>query len=150
MTCLISQSVAETEEFAAQLAGRLKPGDVLSLTGELGVGKTGFVRGLFSGLGGNPAYNVTSPTFTLLHEYPTKKGPLYHLDLYRLGNYREFYEAGLAECLEDKGFAVIEWGEKFEELNPSFTHRLSMKITGENERKIEILKPQRGTFGPCG
>lgn len=138
---MISKSVSETEEFAAQFSKRLKAGEALALCGELGSGKTAFVRGLFTGLGGHGDYHVTSPTFTLLHEYPTKKGALIHLDLYRLASARDFYEAGLAESIEGKGFAVVEWGNKFEELKTLFAYQLHFKIISENERKIEILSP---------
>ena len=140
MELFISKSVEETEEFAAQFSRGLEPGEAIALCGELGSGKTAFVRGLFAGLGPESAVQVTSPTFTLLHEYPTQRGKLSHLDLYRLGSYREFYEAGLVESVDGKGITVVEWGDKFPELLAIFQYRVSMKIAGENERKIVVDK----------
>ncbi|MDO8519387.1 MAG: tRNA (adenosine(37)-N6)-threonylcarbamoyltransferase complex ATPase subunit type 1 TsaE [Deltaproteobacteria bacterium] len=141
MSFFLSHSTGETEEFAAKWGAKLKPGSVILLAGPLGAGKTAFVRGFFTGLGGDPNYLVTSPTFTLQNIYPTKKGPLHHLDLYRLGNYREFREAGLEETLDGKGFAVIEWGDKFAELQSSCSSFIRIEIIGEKIRKIKISPP---------
>lgn len=139
MKPFLSKSPLETEKFAAKFSQSLKKGDVVALCGELGGGKTTFVRGLFEGMGGDPKYFVTSPTFTLFHEYPTKKGPLYHIDLYRLNSFREFEEIDLSDYLEGEGISVIEWGDKFPELKSQFTYTAFFKIVGKKRREVSIM-----------
>jgi tRNA threonylcarbamoyl adenosine modification protein YjeE len=105
---LVTASPEETEAAAARLAGRLARGDLLLLIGELGAGKTTFVRGLALGMGLEA--NVMSPTFQLVRVYP---GPLQlaHVDLYRLSNAAELADLGLEELLED-GVVAVEWGDR--------------------------------------
>lgn len=134
----ISHSPEETEKFAAEFSSILKKGDLVALCGPLGGGKTTFVRGLFYGMGGDPARLVTSPTFTILHEHSTKKAPLYHIDLYRLEKLSELDNAGLDDYLEGDGIAVVEWGDKIPELCHRFTHSIRFDIAGDEERKICI------------
>ena len=105
-----SSSEAETRAIAARLAADLKPGDVVLLSGDLGAGKTAFVRGLAEGLGVDPD-DVTSPTFTLVHEYRGGKLPLIHVDLYRLDQ-AELDEIGLDQDLAAKGVTAVEWSER--------------------------------------
>jgi tRNA threonylcarbamoyladenosine biosynthesis protein TsaE len=125
----ISNSAAETIAFGRQLAGRLKPGDVVALTGDLGAGKTCLVKGIALGLG--VKQDVTSPTFTLIHEYP----PLAHVDLYRLDSAEGI---GLEEYLGGPWITVIEWAGKVESLLPANTLRIRLTVTGENTRQIEV------------
>lgn len=132
---IISKSPEETENLAMDFAKKLKKGSTVGLCGELGGGKTTFVRGLFEAMGGDPNYMVSSPTFTLLQEYPTKKGPLFHVDLYRLNTYQEF-EALDFEPLFEKGVALIEWADKFPELQERLDTCIFFEILGEFERKI--------------
>lgn len=136
---VLSVSSEETEQLAADLATTLKPGFKLALCGELGGGKTAFVRGLYKGLKGNHEELVSSPTFTLMQEYPTPSGMLYHLDLYRLSSYREFEMMDLEETL-GISMAVVEWGDKFPELENWFDGILKFEFISENERKIRWLK----------
>ena len=105
-----TRSEAETAAVGRDLARTLAAGAVVLLFGDLGAGKTAFVRGLAEGLGVDPA-DVSSPTFTLIHEYRSGRLPLFHADLYRLTDAREIDELGLDEIGED-GVLAIEWAEK--------------------------------------
>mgnify|MGYP000676751057 CR=1 FL=1 len=96
-----SNSVAETEELGAQLAARLRPGDVVAYTGDLGAGKTAFTRGIARGLG--IPERVTSPTFTIVNEYEGGRLPLFHFDLYRLGDPEELFDIGWEDFLRRGG-----------------------------------------------
>ena len=105
-----SSSEAQTREIAMGFAASLTPGAVLLLSGDLGAGKTAFVRGLAEGLGLDPA-DVTSPTFTLVHEYRGGRLPLIHVDLYRLDR-ADLDEIGLDQDLADQGVTAVEWPER--------------------------------------
>jgi tRNA threonylcarbamoyladenosine biosynthesis protein TsaE len=107
---------AETAQVAAALASRLSPGSVLLLSGDLGAGKTAFVRGLAQGLGVLPD-EVTSPTFTLVHEYLGGRLPLQHVDLYRLDQ-AELETLGLDERLAEAGVVAVEWPERLRRRPP--------------------------------
>lgn len=113
---IISRSRAETFEFGKERGAAVKSGDVFALWGDLGAGKTQFVKGLAAGM--DIRTHVTSPTFTLIHEYPGGVLPLYHLDFYRLETSTEALKIGLEEYLEAGGVIVIEWADKFAELVP--------------------------------
>ena len=104
-----SNSVAETEELGAQLAARLRPGDVVAYTGDLGAGKTAFTRGIARGLG--IPERVTSPTFTIVNEYEGGRLPLFHFDLYRLGDPEELFDIGWEDYLQRGGVCAVEWSE---------------------------------------
>ena len=104
-----SNSVAETEELGAQLAARLRPGDVVAYTGDLGAGKTAFTRGIARGLG--IPERVTSPTFTSVNEYEGGRLPLFHFDLYRLGDPEELFDIGWEDYLARGGVCAVEWSE---------------------------------------
>lgn len=108
---LESESPERTRRLAATLVPFLRSGDVVLLSGELGAGKTVFAQGLARAAGVTEA--VTSPTFTLLHSYPTAIGlDLLHVDVYRLDTTAEVADLGLAELVEDDAFALVEWGER--------------------------------------
>lgn len=109
MTTIASRSPEETEALGEALARVLEPGDALLLVGGLGAGKTTLVRGLVRGLGGAAA--VTSPTFTLVHHYPTRP-PVVHVDAWRLEDPRELAALALEEDLDDGAVVVVEWGER--------------------------------------
>lgn len=135
---LTSRSSEETEQIAADLAADLPPGSVLALYGDLGAGKTCFIRGLARGLG--VTRHVHSPTFTLINEYPGRI-PLYHMDLYRIGHADEELDFGLDDYLFGKGVCAIEWAERVEKLLPSHTIRVTMKLgAGEDERQILLQR----------
>jgi tRNA threonylcarbamoyladenosine biosynthesis protein TsaE len=132
----ISKSAAETFEFGRQLAGELKPGDVIALTGELGSGKTCLVKGIAAGLG--VTQEVTSPTFTFIHEYRGGRLPLVHVDLYRLDKVAEAVNIGIEDYLNGPGVVVIEWAERIESLLPANTQHIRLSIVDENTRRIEV------------
>ena len=133
----ISHSPAETIALARTLAATLRRGAVLALSGDLGAGKTHFVKGLAAGLG--TAASVTSPTFTLLHEYPGGRLPLYHFDFYRLDDADEALRIGLDEYLDGDGACVIEWAEKFPALLPPHTRWLRFSHRKDGARVIEEI-----------
>jgi tRNA threonylcarbamoyladenosine biosynthesis protein TsaE len=126
---ITSHSPAETFAFAEQIAATLRPGDVLALCGDLGAGKTHFVKGLAAGLG--VASSVTSPTFTLIHEYPGGRLPLYHLDFYRLDTDDDALRIGFEEYLDAGGVLAIEWADKFPDLLPANTRWLDFRVEGD-------------------
>ncbi len=117
MATIISHDPAETLALGRGEGARCRAGDIIALCGDLGAGKTHFVKGLAAGLGTNA--EVTSPTFTLIHEYAGGRLPIYHFDLYRLGSAAEAIALGLDEYLENGGVSVIEWADKFPDLLPA-------------------------------
>jgi tRNA threonylcarbamoyladenosine biosynthesis protein TsaE len=132
-----SHSATETVEIGRRLAGQLKAGDVLALHGELGSGKTCLVKGIALGLG--VKQDVTSPTYTLIHEYHGGRLPLCHVDLYRLDSARQALAIGIEDCLQPDGVTVIEWAEKIEALLPANTLHVRLTATGESSRRIEVV-----------
>ncbi len=134
MATATSNSAEETIAFAREWARSLRPNDVVGLVGDLGAGKTHFVKGLLEGLGGTE--EVTSPTFTLLHEYRSGRMPLYHFDFYRLALPVEIDEIGWHEYLEDGGVTVIEWADRFPELLPARTRWMRLEELAASERRI--------------
>ena len=132
---ITTHSEEETATVGRDLAPTLSAGDVLLLYGDLGAGKTAFVRGLAEGLGVSRD-EVSSPTFTLIQEYRGGRLPLFHVDLYRIEDPREFDELGLDEIAEE-GVLAIEWAERL----PQPTHgavRVSITHAGESERRVTI------------
>ncbi len=132
---LTTSSEDETATVGRELAATLSAGDVLLLYGELGAGKTAFVRGLAEGLGVSRD-EVSSPTFTLIQEYRGGRLTLFHVDLYRIDDPREFDELGLDEIAEH-GVLAIEWAGKMP-MPPRGALRVSIEHAGESERRIEI------------
>jgi tRNA threonylcarbamoyladenosine biosynthesis protein TsaE len=130
-----SNSEADTRAIAAVLATTLTSGAVVLLSGDLGAGKTAFVRGLAEGLGLDPD-EVTSPTFTLVHEYRGGRLPLIHVDLYRLDR-AELDEVGLDQDLAAKGVTAVEWSER---LVRSIADSIAVRIidSGGDTRRVEI------------
>jgi tRNA threonylcarbamoyladenosine biosynthesis protein TsaE len=131
-----THSVAETIAFGAALARQLAAGAVLALSGELGSGKTCLVKGLARGLG--ITAHVTSPTFTIIHQYYGGRLPLAHIDLYRLDSIQQALATGIEEHLSPAGVTVIEWAEKIAPLLPANALRIHLAVTGETTRRIEI------------
>jgi tRNA threonylcarbamoyladenosine biosynthesis protein TsaE len=134
---IISVSAEQTWKIARFIGGKLKKGDILALSGELGSGKTCFTGGLARGLGVNEKYQITSPTFTLINEYPARF-KLYHFDVYRLNGYSEFEDLGYEEYFCSDGIVVIEWAEKIVQILPANTFFISFEYLDENRRKIII------------
>jgi tRNA threonylcarbamoyladenosine biosynthesis protein TsaE len=136
MATLISNSPSDTEALGEKFGHAARRGWVIALSGELGAGKTQFVKGVARGLG-IPA-RVHSPTFTLAAEYDGGRLPLFHLDLYRLESADQIRSAGLEEFLHPDGVAVIEWAERMADghLPADAWKRVQIEILGETDRKI--------------
>ncbi len=143
----LTNSPEETEALGVELSRILLPGDIIGLVGELGSGKTCFVRGIAKGLGAM-GY-VKSPSFTLINVYENFQAmpveaneegvtALYHIDLYRIKNKDEFHDAGLEEYIYGKGVSVIEWADKIPELFEECTVLVTFSYVGEREREIVI------------
>jgi tRNA threonylcarbamoyladenosine biosynthesis protein TsaE len=130
-----SNSIAQTEKIAGELAQRLTPGQCIALYGELGAGKTQFVRGLLKGLGGN-ARSVSSPTFILLNVYDSGRLKMFHLDAYRVGGPADFEAIGFPELLEQGGVVVVEWPERVESLLPEKRIEVHLKAVSARRREI--------------
>ena len=132
-----TSSSDETIALGRKIGEGLGPRDVVGLIGELGTGKTTFTQGLVQGLGVR-GY-VKSPSFTLVNEYEGRL-PVYHLDLYRLGDVNEIYELGIEEYLYGGGVTIIEWAEKAYSLLPAEYILIKFFYTGEKTRRIEVIK----------
>jgi tRNA threonylcarbamoyladenosine biosynthesis protein TsaE len=129
-------SPAQTQALAEKLVPFLKPGDVISLTGDLGAGKTCFVQGLAHGL--KIKNHVTSPTFNIIKEYAGLL-PLYHFDVYRFKSAEQLIELGYEEYFFGEGVSVIEWGDKISKLLPSDYLEIEFRDPGEETRELKIL-----------
>ena len=134
MASITSNSVEETIAFAREWSGALLPDDVVALVGDLGAGKTHFVKGLLEGL--ESADQVTSPTFTLMHEYRGGRWPVFHFDFYRLNQLAEIAEIGFDEYLEEGGITVVEWSDRFPEVFPERTRWLRIAAPSASQRTM--------------
>ena len=134
---IISNSAEQTFEIARHIGEKAKDGDLFALSGELGSGKTCFTKGLALGLGVSAEYQITSPTFTLINEYPARC-KLYHFDVYRLSSYSEFEDLGYEEYFAGDGVVVIEWAEKIAKLIPRDSIFINFEYVDENSRKMII------------
>jgi len=132
-----TKSASETIRIGKSIGSRLLPGDVVALVGELGAGKTQFIKGLAAGVGiGNATY-VSSPSFKLINEYPGTT-TFYHVDLFRLKGEKEAEELGLDDCFQGRGITAIEWADKIPSLLPEEILWIKIHYTGENTRSLEI------------
>ncbi len=132
---LQTQSEEETVALGERLAGELPAKAVVLLIGNLGAGKTTLAKGIVKGLGAAQPDEVSSPTFTLIHEY----GPrVYHVDLYRLDRDEQVATLGLDEIFDRQAVVLIEWGERFPKLMPEDRIEIRLRTTGENSREIEF------------
>ncbi len=136
MNAFISHGPVETESLGESFGRAARHGLVIALSGELGAGKTQFVKGLARGLG--IAARVHSPTFTLVNEYTGGRLRLFHLDLYRLESREQILSAGLEELLQPDGVAVVEWAERIYDLRFAIydLKKVQIEILNETERKI--------------
>jgi len=142
---IISHSEQETLGLAKKIVGFFRPGDVIILSGPLGSGKTVFARGLAIALGIDEN-KVNSPSFTIVNEYQATV-PLYHFDLYRLGDASELNEIGWYEYLNRDGLVVVEWGEKAEEYLPAQYYQIQFRRLNESEREILIEHKDNNNHG---
>ena len=133
----ISHSTSETEEIASNFAKQLEKSDFVALFGDLGVGKTAFVRGMASTI--CPGASVKSPTYTIVNEYRKPEGELFHFDVYRIEDDDDLYSMGFYDYLK-KGICVCEWSENIPESVPSDAISVRIEKEGENfeKRKITI------------
>lgn len=134
-----SFSDRDTYETAHEMGVKAAPGDILALTGDLGVGKTVFTKGFAAGLGVRE--HVSSPTFTIMQEYDDGRMPFYHFDVYRIGDISEMDETGYEDCFYGDGVTMVEWADMIREIMPENT--IWIKITkdltkGFDYRRIEI------------
>lgn len=134
----VSDSVAATEAIAGDLARSLVGGQCIALHGDLGAGKTQFVRGLLIGLGGD-GRTVTSPTYVLLNVYDTGRLTLYHLDAYRIAGADDFEAIGFTELLDQGGVVVVEWATRVRDLLPAATIHVTITPTSPETRDIRIV-----------
>jgi tRNA threonylcarbamoyladenosine biosynthesis protein TsaE len=132
-----SESVEQTEAIAAEFAKQLVGGEVIALEGDLGAGKTQFVRGLVKGLGGD-GRAVSSPTFVLLNVYDQGRLTVFHLDAYRVHGADDFEAIGFTELLEQGGVIAVEWPQRVPNLLPERRITVRITATDESSRRIEI------------
>lgn len=135
-----THSEEETISLGERLAAEIPARSVVLLIGDLGAGKTTLAKGIVKGLGAARPDEVSSPTFTLIHEYG--KG-VYHVDLYRLDHADQVATLGLDEILDRDAVVLIEWGERFPELMPEQHIEIRLRATDENGRKIEFWPGMR-------
>jgi tRNA threonylcarbamoyladenosine biosynthesis protein TsaE len=132
----ISASPSETQRIGREFGGELPRGSVVALVGQLGAGKTQFVKGLVAGLGAGA--EVTSPTFTLIHEYTGGRFPVYHFDFFRIEDRQSAERLGLDEYFFSDGISVVEWADKFPDIIPTGAIWISFESKSENERVIAL------------
>ena len=142
-TQTITHSAEGTIAFGRELAAQLHPPLIVLLRGELGAGKTTLVKGIAEGFGAARAEDVTSPTYTLVHQYLGPKATLYHIDLYRIETQRELETLALDDLLAPDCILLIEWGEKFPRLQRDQNVEIALgqveeERAGETERKIQV------------
>jgi len=138
---MVSGRAGDTLRLGEILGGCLSPGDVVALTGELGSGKTCLTQGIARGVGVSAGYHVTSPTFTLVNEYPGNI-PLYHVDVYRLSGPADLEDLGFEEYIYGDGVVVVEWAEKIKNVRPVEKSRfIQMRYVDEHTREIRISGP---------
>jgi tRNA threonylcarbamoyladenosine biosynthesis protein TsaE len=135
---ITTQSATETQRLGQILGAAIEQPSIIALSGELGSGKTVFVQGLAKGLDVSDKYYVTSPTFTLINEYPGRY-PLYHVDLYRIEHLVELDDIGLDEILMADAVIAIEWAEKLAADTLSNHLRLQFDIRVESDRRIDLF-----------
>ena len=133
-----THSAEETIAFGRSLATQLAPPKIVVLTGDLGAGKTTLIKGIAEGFEAAEQEEVTSPTFTLVHEYRGPQVSVYHIDLYRVDSEKELATLALDDLLDDKSVLLIEWGEKFERFRRERDAEIRIERRGENEREITV------------
>lgn len=138
MNSFHTHSAEETTEVGRQLAAELKPGSIVLLRGDLGAGKTTLVKGIAEGFNAAEAEAVTSPTFTLIHEYRGPDVTLYHIDLYRIDTQRELDTLALDDLMEPNSILLIEWGEKFERFVKERDVEIGIEHESGDERRIVV------------
>jgi len=131
-------SEEETIALGERLARELPAKQVVLLIGQLGAGKTTLAKGIVKGLGAADPDEVSSPTFTLIHEYGSQ-GRVYHIDLYRLDQPREVATLGLEDLFDRQAIVLIEWGERFPQFLPAERTEIRIRTTAGDQREIEVM-----------
>lgn len=134
-----THSADETISYGRALAAELHPPLLILLRGDLGAGKTTLVKGIAEGFQAARADDVTSPTFTLIHEYRSPRATLYHIDLYRIDTERELETLALDDLLTPDSILLIEWGEKFPRLLRERDIEISLERVGDTGRRIQRI-----------
>jgi tRNA threonylcarbamoyladenosine biosynthesis protein TsaE len=135
---ITTHSAEETMAFGRTLTELLAPPKLVLLCGELGAGKTTLVKGIASAFEAAAEEDVTSPTFTLVHEYRGPRVVVYHIDLYRVDTARELETLGLDDLRSDNSILLIEWGEKFPRLQNERDLEISLERMNQSERRIQL------------
>ena len=133
-----SASVEETEALGQELVQKMAPGTVVAFTGDLGAGKTAFVRGMARGLG--ITQRVTSPTFTIVNEYEGGTLPLFHFDMYRLLSPEELFDIGWEDFLSRKGICAVEWSENIQDALEADTIYIDIRRGQRDDQRIITIK----------
>jgi tRNA threonylcarbamoyladenosine biosynthesis protein TsaE len=135
----LTHSADETIALGRQLAPFVRDARIVLLRGDLGAGKTTLVKGIAEAFNAAAQEDVTSPTFTLVHEYRGPERTLYHIDLYRIDTECELYTLGLDDFINEEGnILLIEWGEKFERMNRERDAEIAIERLGENDRRLTL------------
>ena len=136
----LTHSAEETIALGRSLAEMLKPPKIVLLRGELGAGKTTLVKGIAEGFHAALEEDVTSPTFTLIHEYRGPQAILYHIDLYRVDTPRQLETLGIDDLIAEDSVLLIEWGEKFARFERERDVEIALERVGENERRVKVTQ----------
>ena len=149
MKTFTTHSAEETTELGRRLAADLKPGSIVLLRGDLGAGKTTMVKGVAEGFQAAKAEDVTSPTFTLIHEYRGAQVTLFHIDLYRIDTQRELDTLALDDLMTPQSILLIEWGEKFQRFVQERDVEIAIENRGADDRRVVFFshpEPSEGTL----
>ena len=141
---ITTRSAEETIAFGRTLSALLMPPKLVLLRGDLGAGKTTLVKGIAAAFDAAAEEDVTSPTFTLIHEYRGPEVVVYHIDLYRVDTPRELMTLGIDDLPDDNAVLLIEWGDKFERFRRGRDVEIAIERTGENARKITLTTDSHG------
>ena len=133
-----THSQEETIALCRRLAASLAPPKLVVLRGELGAGKTTLIKGIAEGFRAASEEDVTSPTFTLVHEYRGPEVVVYHIDLYRVDTARELETLGIDDLISENSVLLIEWGEKFARFARERDVEIALERLGENDRRIKV------------
>jgi tRNA threonylcarbamoyladenosine biosynthesis protein TsaE len=134
-----TKSAEETIALGRELASMLVPPKLALLRGDLGAGKTTLVKGIAEGFQAASEEDVTSPTFTLIHEYRGASVAVYHIDLYRVDTQRELETLGLDDLMSENSVLLIEWGEKFARFEQETDVEIALERVSENERRVRVI-----------
>ena len=135
----LTHSAEETIALGRELVARLRPPKVVVLTGDLGAGKTTIIKGIAEGFKAESQEDVTSPTFTLVHEYRAPSATLYHIDLYRVDSQRQLETLGIDDLRDERALILLEWGEKFERFRNEADAEIRLERLGDSDRKITFV-----------